>query len=311
MRYRSLGRTGLKVSELSFGASSLGAVFREIDEGEGVRAVHTAVDLGINYIDVSPCYGLTKAETVLGKALKHIPRDKYILSTKGGRYGVDEFDMSTDRILRSIDESLTRLNVDYVDILFLHDIEFVPFQQVVEEGIPALEKLKEQGKIRNYGVSGLPLSVFTKTPDKVDLDVILSYCHYSLNDTALLDILPLLNDQQVGIVNASPLSMGLLTMRGTPDWHPASDDVKELSRRAAQYCDQRGADLAKLAVQFSVANEDIPTTLFSTANPANVERNVRWVKEPMDENLLHEVLEILKPVHNVTWPSGLAEYQSH
>ncbi len=196
MKYRKLGKTGLDVSVLSYGASSLGSVFREINQQEGIRTVHYALDKGINYIDVSPYYGLTKAERVLGKALKGIPRDRYILSTKAGRYGEDSFDFSKKRIITSAEESLKRLQTDYIDILLLHDIEFGSYNEVIEEGIPALYQLKEQGKIRYVGVSGLPLSVFERVLQKAEIDVILSYCHYSLNDTSLLHIVPLLEQKK-------------------------------------------------------------------------------------------------------------------
>lgn len=127
MRYRTLVNTNLEVSILSYGASSLGSVFGKIDENEGMRVVYRAVDLGINLIDVSPYYGLTKAEKVLGQAVRQIPRGKIILSTKAGRYGENNFDFSAERINRSVDESLSRLKTDYIDILHLHDVEFGSF----------------------------------------------------------------------------------------------------------------------------------------------------------------------------------------
>lgn len=235
MKYRKLGKTGLDVSILSFGASSLGSVFHETEESESIQTVHAAIDAGINLIDVSPYYGLTKAEMVLGKAIAQIPRDKFYLSTKAGRYGTQSFDFSERRILASVDESLLRLNTDYVDILFLHDIEFVPFEEVAIEAFYTLGKLKEQGKIRFAGVSGLPLSVFEKTLAHQQIDAILSYCHYSLNDTSLLEVVPLLEQHNVGLMNASPLSMGLLNTRSLPDWHPASDEIKQICKKAAQY----------------------------------------------------------------------------
>lgn len=185
MKYRKLGNTGLEVSVLSYGASSLGSVFRDVPKEEGIRTVHTALDMGINLIDVSPYYGLTKAETVLGESLQTVPRDRYILSTKAGRYGQDEFDFSRERIIRSAEESMGRLGTDYLDILLLHDIEFGSLEQVMEEGIPALEELKQSGKIRYSGVTGLPLPIFETVLSRTALDVILSYCHYSLNDTTL------------------------------------------------------------------------------------------------------------------------------
>lgn len=310
MKYRKLGKTGLEVSALSFGASSLGSVFRETDEAESIRTVHTAVDMGINLIDVSPYYGLTKAETVLGKAITEIARDRFILTTKAGRYGEDEFDFSEQRIIRSVDESLARLQTDYIDILFLHDIEFVPFEQVAEGAFLALDKLKQQGKIRYSGVSGLPLAVFEKSLAYTELDAVLSYCHYSLNDTSLLELFPLLEQKQVGLVSASPLSMGLLGHRAVASWHPAGEQIRALCTQAAEYCAAKGEDIAKLAVQFSTANERIPTTLVSTANPANIRKNIEWTDEPINEQLLREVLAILEPIHNLSWKSGREEYNT-
>jgi len=311
MRYRTLGRTGLEVSVLGFGASSLGSVFRETDERESIRTVHAALDAGINYIDVSPYYGLTKAETVLGKAIAGLPRDRFLLSTKAGRYGIDCFDFSARRILASVDESLTRLQTDYVDILFLHDIEFVEPGILLEESLPALDKLKAQGKIRHTGVCGLPLALFEQFLPEADVDAVISYCHYSLNDSTLTRLIPLLEQRGTGLVNASPLSMGLLSLRGTPDWHPASEELKAVCRKAAEHCASKGEDIAKLAVQFSTSNERIPTTLVSTANPANIRRNAAWVGEPLDRELLQEVLGILAPVQGKTWTSGIPAYNRH
>lgn len=311
MKYRKLGKTGLDVSVLSFGASSLGSVFRETDEAESVRTVHTAVDMGINLIDVSPYYGLTKAETVLGKAISGLPRDRFILSTKAGRYGADHFDFSEKRIISSVDESLQRLRTDYIDLLFLHDIEFAPFEQVAEGAFPALDKLKQQGKIRFSGVSGLPLAVFEKSLAYRELDAVLSYCHYSLNDSSLLEVVPLLEQKQVGLVNASPLSMGLLSTRPAAEWHPAGADIREFCKKAAEHCAAKGADITKLAVQYSTANDRIPTTLVSTANPDNIRKNIEWATEPIDEELLNEVLTILEPIHNRSWTSGRPEYNTN
>ncbi|MCQ6557487.1 aldo/keto reductase [Paenibacillus mendelii] len=310
MKYRKLGNTGLDVSVLSFGASSLGSVFRETDDSEGIRTVHAAMDAGINYIDVSPYYGLTKAEAVLGKAIRQLPRDKFLLSTKAGRYGVDMFDFTANKIVVSLEESLARLHTDYVDMLFLHDIEFVPADIIIEEAVPALHRLKEQGKIRFGGISGLPLELFETLLPQIEVDTILSYCHYSLNDTSLLKLLPLLETRGVGLVNASPLSMGLLSTRSTPEWHLASADLKAACKTAADYCVSQGSDIARLAIQFSTMNDRIPTTLVSTANPANMLKNIMWTDEPIDSRLLQEVLDLLAPIHNESWVSGRPEYNT-
>src|SRR5574344_1711576 len=144
MQYYEIGKTGMKVSSLGFGASSLGGVFHDRKEKQGIEAVFTAIEAGINFIDVSPYYGYYKAETVLGKALKDIPINKYYLSTKVGRYGEDghnTWDYSAQRVTASVYESMERLNVDYLDIINVHDIEFAGLHQVADETIPALHTL--------------------------------------------------------------------------------------------------------------------------------------------------------------------------
>ena len=307
MRYRTLGKTGLKVSALSLGGSSLGGSFGPVDESDAVRAVHTAVDLGINYIDTAPYYGLTRAETVLGKALREIPRERFYLATKVGRYDVDDFDFSAARVARSVDESLRRLNVDSIDVIQCHDMEFGSLDQIVDETLPALRRLREQGKVRFIGLSGLPLKIFPAVLDRTEADTVISYCHYGLNDTSLETLLPYLEQRGVGIVHAAPLAMGLLTDRGAPTWHPAPDDVKAACARAAAHCRSKGANISRLAIQFSTANPRIHTVVAGTASVEEVRANVRWLDEPLDNALLSEVRAILAPVQNKTWTTGRPE----
>jgi L-galactose dehydrogenase len=307
MEYRPLGKTGLNVSALSYGASSLGGVFHEIDEAQGIKTVHAALDLGINFIDVSPYYGLTKAETVLGKALKGVSRDRYYLATKVGRYAGDQFDFSAERVTASVDESLARLGVDTLDLIQCHDIEFGSLDQIVEETLPALRKVQAQGKVRFIGITGLPLKAFEVIMEQAEIDTILSYCRYELNDTSLAELIPALQAKNIGIISASPLGMGLLTERGAPEWHPAPAEIKAACAQAAAYCRRQGVDIAQLAIQFSLANPDIATTLVSTANPRNIAKNVVWLETPLDQALLTEVQAILAPIKNQTWPSGRAE----
>lgn len=309
MEYRTLGKTGLKVSALSFGASSLGGVFHAVKEDEAVRAVHVSLDAGINFIDVSPYYGLTKAETVLGKALVGVRRDRYILATKVGRYGAEEkdFDFSAKRVKASVDESLARMGVDHVDLIQVHDMEFGSLDQVANETVPALREVVKAGKARFVGITGLPMRAFRYVAERVEVDTILSYCHYELNDTALLDLVPFLDAKGIGVISASPLGMGLLSNRGTPAWHPAPADLKARAKEAAEHCRSRGQSIEKLAVQFAVRQPKIATTLVGSASPQNMFDNIAAINEPIDEQLLLEVLAILKPVHNLTWPSGRAE----
>jgi len=307
MEKRPLGATGIEVSMLGFGASPLGGVFGPVAQEEATRAVYAALDLGINLFDTAPFYGATKSESVLGEALVGIPRERFVLATKVGRYGAANFDFSADRVMLSIEESLQRLRVDTIDIMTCHDIEFVPIDQVVNEAIPALHRARDQGKIRFVGVSGLPLRIYRDALDRTSLDTILSYCHHTLNDDSLLDLIPYLQAKQVGIINASPFAMGLLTGAPPPEWHPAPESLKAACRRAAEHCRARGAELAPLALRFAVSNPSIATTLVGMRSQQEVEQNVAWLQQPQDTALQAEVLEILRPVHNVSWPSGNSE----
>jgi L-galactose dehydrogenase len=310
MQKRLLGRTGLNVSLLGFGASSLGGVFRPTDDAESIRTVHTALDLGLNFIDVSPYYGATRAETVLGKALRGIDRGRYHLATKVGQYGEGEFDFSAARVTRSLDESCARLGVDYIDLLQCHDIEFASIDQIVDETIPALVKLKRAGRIGHVRITGLPLKIFPAGLDRTapgDVETSLSFCRYELNDTSLAGLLPYLREKDVGVINASPTGMGLLTPRGVPSWHPASPAMIAAVRRAVDYCTSVGADIVKLAIQFATSHPAIATTLVSSANPENIRRNIGYLEEPIDFELVARVLEILKPVHNHNFTRGRPE----
>ena len=307
MQYRPLGKTGLNVSLLGYGASPLGGVFGEVEASEGARAVRTAIDRGVNFFDVAPYYGLTRAETALGNALQGIPREKFILATKAGRYGGAEFDFSAGRILRELEQSLQRLRVEAVDIVTCHDIEFVSIAQVIDEAIPALEKARDQGKLRFIGVSGLPLKVYHTVLDQTPLDTVLSYCHHTLNDNSLTDHLDYFEAKQVGVINASPFAMGLLTGRALPEWHPAPEPIRAACRLAAARCREHGIEIAELALQYSVSNPQIATTLVGMASVQEVEQNIGWLSAPPDPRLLAEILATLEPVHNQTWPSGLPE----
>jgi len=305
--YRTLGNTGLQVSILSYGASPLGSVFRAIDESEGIRTVRTAVDGGVNLIDCSPYYGITRAETVLGKALREIPRDHYYLATKAGRYGDAEFDFSAARIVRSLDESQRRLGVDHVDILQLHDIEFGDLEQVIEESLPLLARLKEQGRIGWYGVTGLPLRIFREVLTRHPLDTVLSYCRYTLNDTSLASLLPDLAAAGVGVISASATGMGLFNPQAVPAWHPAPAAIRNAAAAVVALCAQRGASATRLALQFALAEPGIHSTLVGTASPRNMRNNLGCVGEPPDAELLAAVQRLLEPVRNATWPSGRPE----
>ena len=313
MRYTELGRTGMKISHLSFGASSLGSVFRETNEKESFEAVEAAIEGGINFIDVSPYYGHYKAETVLGKALRNIPRDKYYLSTKVGRYGkdgVNTWDYSAKRVTDSVYKSMERLGIDFIDLINVHDIEFqaaLPggLQKVVDETLPALFDLKAKGVVGHVGITDLQLQNLKWVVERCEgVESILNFCHYTLNDDALADYIGFFEQHGVGIINASPLSMGLLSERGVPAWHPAPKALVAVCQKAAEHCKAKGYPIEKLAVQYSVSFPRIASTLFSSANPANVRRNIEWANEEPDWDLVKEVKEIIGDQQRVTWANS-------
>lgn len=312
MKMHQLGNTGMEVSALSFGASSLGSVFHPTKETEARLAVFAAVDHGINFIDVSPYYGHYKAEEVLGKALKYIKRDKYYLSTKVGRYGkngVNIWDYSARRVTASVYESMRRLNVTHIDLINVHDIEFqaaMPggLQMIVDETLPALVDLRDKGVVGHIGITDLQLDNLKWVIEQSDpgtVETVLNFCHYCLNDDQLTDYLDFFESHGIGVINASPLAMGLLSSRGAPDWHPAPQELKDACKKAAEYCEKKDYPIEKLAVQYSLTNDRIATTLFSSANCVNVMKNIAYAEEPIDTKILKEVQKIIGDQQRVTW----------
>ena len=315
MRYKELGKTGMKISHLCFGASSLGSVFRSTKEAESIEAVEAAIEGGINVMDVSPYYGHYKAETVLGKALKRIPKEQYYLSTKEGRYGkdgVNTWDYSAKRATESVQESMERLGIDHIDLINVHDIEFQAnmdggLQKVVDETLPALVELKKKGLVGHVGITDLQLENLkwvVEHSEEGTVESILNFCHYCLNDDKLKDFIDFFESRGIGIINASPLSMGLLSQRGVPDWHPAPKPLVEACAKAAQRCAEKNYPIERLAIQYAVSNPHIAGTLFSSANPDNVKRNIQWANEEPDWELVKEVQDIIGDQKRVSWANS-------
>ena len=308
MQTRTLGRTGLQLPVLSFGASSLGAEFRSVKTDEALQSVHAALECGLNFIDTSPFYGRGMSEVLLGIALKGVPRDSYTLCSKLGRYDLAHFDFSAKRVAESVDVSLHRLGTDHLDIMLCHDIEFVPMQQIVDETIPALRKIQQAGKVRFIGISGYPMKAFRFILAQTDLDCVLSYNQYTLQNTHFADdLVPELKARGVGVMNAGPFSARLLTNAPLPPWLKEPEAVKAAARAAAELCASKGVDLAQLALQFSCANPDIATTVAGSANPANIRKWAEWLAQPIDAELLRDVQAIFAPVKNIGHTEGLAE----
>lgn len=311
MPYKTLGQTGLKISALSFGASSLGNVFRSTNETEGIEVVREALRQGINYIDVAPWYGHGLAEKVLGKALEGIPRTAYYIATKVGRYQpeVDRmFDFSAERTLQSVDGSLQRMGLDYVDVIQVHDMEFAPnLDIIINETLPALRKVQQSGKARFIGITGYPLENFRTVLERstIKIDTVLTYCRACIHDSGLRDYTPFFKEKGVGVINASPIAMGLLSNRGPPDWHPATKEIKDACAKAAVFCNDNGCDISRLAMAYTLGFPGVDSTLFSTASLENLRKNISSVYSPLsskEEEILKEAIKrYIDPLTKCHW----------
>jgi L-galactose dehydrogenase len=309
MEYRTLPRSDLRVSIIGFGASPLGNEFRQIDPAEGDRAVHYAIERGINFFDVSPYYGRTLAEERLGAALRG-KRDQAVISTKCGRYDTNYFDFSAERVVRSADESLRRLRTDHVDILYAHDIEFGDREQILNETIPALRKLKQQGKARLIGVTGYPLKILADVAVRGEVDAVMSYCRFNLLVRDLdFHLSPALEQRGLGLVNASPLHMGILTEQGAPAWHPAPENVRQAGKRVVQLCRARGIEPVAAALRFCLNHRYVSSTFVGMSKPEHVDTNLKALEMSADPEFLTEVERIAGADLNQIWSSGKPENQ--
>jgi L-galactose dehydrogenase len=307
--YGELGTTGLRVSAVAYGTAPLGNMFGGTDEQQAMTSVRRAVDAGINFFDTSPYYGNGLAEERLGKAVGTI-RDQVVVGTKAGRYGFDDFDFSPARIRASLTDSLRLLGVDHVDILQLHDVEFVDLDGVLGESYQELAKLRDEGKCRFIGMSGYPIATLRRAIAETDLDVVLSYAHGTLLDTCVKDdLVPVARERGVGVINAAAVALGLLTPGGSRIGHdhPADAGIRAAAQRIAAACAAAGVDVSFLANQYAIQRSGCATTVVGTTNPKHLDSAVAAAGTPIDEDLLSAVLEAAGPVRNRCWASGRAE----
>jgi L-galactose dehydrogenase len=308
MDYRPLGQTGLQVSVASFGTGSLGEMFGPLEESEALRLVDEVLDSGINLIDTSPYYG--SAEHRLGKALTPAKRDSVLLCTKAGRYGFSDFDFSPGRIRKSVEDSLSALQTDYLDVLQLHDIEFVDVEPILTESAAELVRLKEEGKCRYIGMTGYPVKTFRRVLEETPVDVILTYGKGTLLDDSLSDqILPIAQERGVGVMNAAALSLGLLSQRGShvEIEHPAPQPVVDAAARMVALANELGLDLAFLANQYAFQCVDVPTTVVGLGKRTHLQSAVEAVATPIDLEVLDRFLALRGPAESRQWRMGLPE----
>lgn len=307
METRELGETGLQVSVLGFGGATLGNEYGDVRDQDATEAVHYAIDQGITFVDVAPYYGRTLAEERLGRALEG-RRDKVVLATKCCRYDRRGFDFSAKRVMEDIDSSLKRLRTDRIDLFQIHDVEFGDTQQILQETLPAMREVQASGKARFIGITGLPVHLLAQIAQEFPVDTVLSYCHYNLLVDDLSTVLsPLARTSGFGLINASPLHMGILSPGGERSWHPADDEVKTAGRAMAAACKARGKNIAEVALQYAMHGPEIASTLCGMRTPAEVTSNLAAYRSTPDDELMAELHAIAAPVKNRTWHEGLPE----
>jgi D-threo-aldose 1-dehydrogenase len=296
MRTRTIARTGTRVSELGFGGASLGNLYRATDEDEGASAVTAAYDAGITYFDTAPHYGLGLSERRLGRALAGYPRDSYTLSTKVGRLleqnpsptGSDleaggfavpddlvrRWDFSADGVRRSLEESLERLAVDRVDIVYVHDPDDHA-DQAVAEAIPALVELREQGVIGAVGIGMNQVAVPLRAVKETDLDVVMLANRWTLVDRSAAELLDICAERGVSVVAAAPFNSGLLARPRPPadatyDYRPAPAELLAKVHRFADVCEHWGVTLPDAAVQFPLQHPAVVSVVAGLRDPHQV-----------------------------------------
>jgi len=305
MEQIELGKTGLKVGRLGLGAGPFGGIYGGKDEKELGQVLEKSIAAGVNYIDSAPWYGQGESEKMLGKFLPTIDRSKFVIATKVARYEKNPkkmFDFSHDRALRSVDESLARLGLDFVDIIQVHDVEFAPnIEIIINETLPALEKVKKAGKAKFIGVTGYPLHTLNEIIEKstVKIDLVLAYTRGSLADQSLNKYLPAWRERGIAVINASPLAMGLFRNNGPQPWHPANQDLKDKVNECVAECQSKGIDISRLALRYSFDEVSADVVLCGTARVNELEENIKNAQTPLtneEKEAQAKILEKLKDV---------------
>ena len=325
-----LGHSGLSLTRLGLGGAAIGGVYDTVDERDGLATVERAWELGVRYFDVAPLYGYGTAERLVARSLAGHPRDDYVISTKVGRLvrRVDEiepgatvdvhafgdhrdtglkqdtgyrvvFDYGRDGILRSIDESLTRLGLDRIDILFIHDPD-EHWAAAIGEAYPTLHRLREQGVVRAIGAGMNQSAMLTRFAREGDFDVFLLAGRYTLLDQdALAELLPTCLERNVAVVIGGAMNSGILAapaQDGRFNYGPPPSEIVQRARRLAAVCDRHGVPLKAAAIQFPLAHPAVKSLVAGVARVAHLDEYPAYLRRPIPDDLWTELrLEGLLP----------------
>ena len=308
-----IGATELEVTRLGLGGAPFGGLSTDVEQRAAVSSIETAMDLGIQYLDTAPLYGTGKSEHFYSEALAGVNRDDFVLSTKVGRVlnpadspegdDVDvnlpplkaDFDFSRDGVLRSLEESLRRLKLDRVDLLFIHDPDEF-HEQAVNEAFPALAELRSQGVIKAIGV-GMnfwePLAQFAR---EADFDCFLLAGRYTLLDqSGLTELLPLCLEKSMSIILGGPYNSGVLASDLSDDaattyfYRETPPEVLAKARRIKSVCDGHDVPLKAAALQFGLAHPAVAATIPGARSAAEVEDNFKMASLDIPVDLWGEL----------------------
>ena len=302
------------MSELSLGCAQLGNLYREVGDADAQATVDAAWELGVRYFDTAPHYGLGLSERRLGAALASRQREQYVISSKVGRLlepirnpvGLDDdgylvpathrrvWDFSRDGIRRSLTQSLERLGLDRVDIVYLHDPD-EHWAEVIETGYPALAELRDQGVVKAIGAGMNQASMLADLIRETDVDVVMLAGRYTLlEQDSLDDLLPLCAERGVGVVAAGVFNSGLLAHPQPPsdakfNYATAPRKLLDRARTIAAICDRHGTTLPAAAIAFPLAHPAVVSVCLGARSAEQVQRNVARYGEPIPAGLWSEL----------------------
>ena len=325
----ALGRSGLQVTRLGLGCAAIGGLYGDIPDDQATQVVHKALDLGLNLFDTAPLYGSGKSEERLGRALRDVPRDAYVLASKVGRLLVASdddqrdgsifdnpppfkpvFDFSYDGVMRSLEDSLKRLGVDRIDILHIHDPD-AHWKEAIEGAYPALERLRSEGVISAVSAGMNQWEMLARFAREGDFDCFLLAGRYSLLDQSALDeLLPLCTEKNIGIMAGGTYNSGILAkgakLGATYNYGEAPADIMQKAQAIEAVAERHGVDVKAAASQFVFAHPAITCIIPGTRQPARVEENFNLLIDEIPsafwddlraENLVHESAPLPEAIH--------------
>jgi D-threo-aldose 1-dehydrogenase len=314
---RPLGRSGLTVSTLGFGAAPLGDLYGEIDDQTAIDAIVRALELGVSLIDAAPLYGHGLAEHRVGTAIRRFDRSQIEISTKVGRYmdprrgrgdgsgyhggqpHAAVIDYSRDGTLRSVEQSLLRLGTDRIDILLIHDVDVWThgkdgfdqrYREAMEGAYPALHRLRAEGVVKAIGIGVNEADVCARFARAGDFDAMLLAGRYSLLEQPALDeFLPLALEKGIGVMLGGVFNSGILATGPIPgakyNYRDAPPEILAKVARIQQVCADHGADLATAALQFALGHPAVSSLVLGATSPQEVARNLAGLTTPIAPTL--------------------------